>query len=314
LSSVRTGQVIRVDRKQCHVLIGEATLLCSLRGRFFEEESEEKSPVAVGDQVEVKQEGDEGVIERVLPRRTQVARPTPRQPRQRQVMAANVDVLVAMATLRQPKVRTSLVDRLLAAAEAARLEGLVVLNKIDLCKAEEVESFRSRFESLGYPTFAISVQERSGLDALDERLRGKLTILLGHSGVGKSSLLNAFDPTLDLKTGALTRRHDKGSHTTTHSSLIRLPQGALVVDCPGIREFGLTDVTPAELGHHFVDLRPFHHQCRYPDCTHAHEPDCAVRIALESGKIRPDRYENYRRLLDELQGGGERMPRHGSFS
>lgn len=314
MSPTQTGQVVRVDRKQCHVRIGEATLLCSLRGRFFEVGSAEKSPVAVGDWVKVQQQGEEGVIEQVLERRTRVARPTPRQPRQRQVMAANVDVVVVMATLRQPQVRTSLVDRLLAAAEAADLGAAVVLNKTDLCEPDEVEQFRERFESVGYPTFAISALHGAGLAALNEWIRGKLTLLLGHSGVGKSSLLNALDPSLGLKTGELTKRHGKGSHTTTHSSLIRLPNEAQVVDCPGIREFGLTDVAPSELGYCFIDIRPFHKNCRYHDCTHAHEPDCAVRMALDEGKIRPDRHESYQRLLDELQGGGERMPRHGSFS
>lgn len=310
----RRGQVVRVDRKQCHVRVGEATLLCSLRGRFFELEGAEKSPVAVGDQVLISGEGDDGAIEEVLPRRTRVARPSPRSPRQLQVLAANVDLLLVVATLQSPRVPASLIDRLLAAAEAAHLGGVVILNKVDLCEPDEVTDFCARYAELGYPCLAVSALRGEGLEAVKDCMRGRISILLGHSGVGKTSLLNALDPGLDLKVGELTRRHQKGSHTTTFSSLVEFPFGASVVDCPGIREFALAGVLPSELGDCFIDIRPYHKQCRYSDCIHAHEPECAVRQALESGKIRPDRYENYRRLLDELQGGGQRMPRHGSFS
>jgi ribosome biogenesis GTPase len=191
----------------------------------------------------------------------------------------------------------------------------VILNKLDLCKEGEADTFLEPYIEMGYPAFATSALTGDPpLDRIHELLAGRTSMLLGHSGVGKSSLLNTLDPGLQLRVGELTRRHAKGSHTTTFSSLLRLCIGGAVVDCPGIREFGIKGIAAEDLGNCFLDFRPFHKQCRYPNCTHDHEPECAVKQALDEGQIRKARYESYKKLLQELYGDGERMPRHGSFS
>lgn len=310
--------MLRIDRKQIHVEIGDRVVPCSLRGRLFEgqDDDPESRPVAVGDRVRVVLEGEQGSIEEVLPRRTRIARPRPRDPSGWQVIAANVDVLVIVASVRQPATKPGLIDRMLVASEREGIEPLVVLNKCDLATPAEIDALAAPYRELGYAVLPTSVPRREGLDELRAAMSGRVAMLLGHSGVGKSSLMAALDPGIIARIGALVAAGTKmarGAHTTTSASLHRLAFGGYLVDTPGVREFGLPPMEPWDLAHWFREMRPLIAQCKYATCTHDHEPDCAVKAAAASGAIRPERMATYQKLLDELRGGGERMQRHDAY-
>ncbi len=308
------GLVVRIDRKQVHVEVGAETWLCALRGRLFETVDSSTRPVAVGDRVMVRRDGETGAVEAVLPRRNAVVRPVPRSPEKIQTIAANVDVIAVIASLRNPVVRETLIDRLLVVTESFGLDSILVLNKTDLCGREEIEPLQEIYQSLRYRVFPVSATFETGLIELGAALEDRIVMLLGPSGAGKSSILNALEPGLGLKVGEVNRKDHKGRHTTTFASLLSLQRlRARVVDTPGIREFGLSQIRPEDLGALFRDLKPFHASCRYPDCVHQPEPDCAVQQAVEKGAIRRARYESYLKLLAELHGEGERMARHSSF-
>lgn len=311
------GVVVRIDRKQIHVAVGGRVLSCVLRGRFFEDTRDPESrPVAVGDRVKVAIDGEQGAIEEILPRTSRIARPKPGEPETSQVIAANLDLLVIVTSLAQPKPKPGLVDRLLVIAESEGIAPLILLNKTDLVEAAAAESFAAGYRALGYTVLPVSATTGAGLDAVKDAMRGKTAMLLGHSGVGKSSLLCALDPLVAARIGALIGQGTKavrGAHTTTSSSLHELSFGARIVDTPGVREFGLEGMQPADLGHWFRDIAPHLGKCRYATCTHDHEPSCGVKAAVEAGAIRPERYETYKKLLAELSGKGERMQRHDAY-
>ncbi len=310
--------MLRIDRKQIHVEIGDRVVPCSLRGRLFEgqDDDPESRPVAVGDRVRVAIDGEQGSIEEVLPRRSRIARPRPRDPSGWQVIAANVDVLVIVASVRQPATKPGLIDRMLVASEREGIEPLVVLNKSDLATPQEIDALAEPYRELGYVVLPTSVPLRQGIEELRAAMSGRVAMLLGHSGVGKSSLLAALDPGIVARIGALVAAGTKmarGAHTTTSASLHRLAFGGYLVDTPGVREFGLPPMEPWDLAHWFREMRPLIAQCKYATCTHDHEPGCAVKAAAERGAIRAERMATYRKLLDELRGGGQRMQRHDAY-
>ena len=326
--------MVRIDRKQIHVALaapgdggaGSTTVVpCVVRGRFFEgqDDDPESRPVAVGDFVTVELESDSsapatarGVIVEVLPRTTRIARPRPRDPRNWQVIAANVDLLGIVVSLKDPPPKAGFVDRVLVTAESEKIEPLIVLNKVDLVPAAEADAFAAPWRELGYRLLPTSATSGAGVGELRDAMRGRTAMLLGHSGVGKSSLLNALDPTIVARIGDLVASGTKmarGAHTTTSASLHRLEFGADLVDTPGVREFGLPPMEPHDLAHWFRDLAPRIPGCRYATCTHDHEPSCAVKAAVDAGEIRRERYMSYLKLLAELSGGGQRMQRHDSY-
>ena len=309
------GLVVQLDRKVSWVeLEGGEIVPCPLRGRFFEHESAATRPVAVGDRVRISRaDPEQGIIEELLPRRSAVLRSAVRAPGKVQVLAANVDQVLVVVSLRRPKNRPGLVDRLLVAAESCGMDALVVVNKIDLCAEAEIEAFLEVYDRIGYPTARVSALERRGLETLRAAMKDRVSLVLGHSGVGKSSLLNALDPSLELKTGAVSERHRKGTHTTSAARLVKLDFGARVVDSPGVREFTIAPMEAHELAGCFPELREPMQHCRFQPCTHDHEPDCAVQAAVERGDVDEGRFRTYLKLLDERTGGGQRMPRHGSF-
>jgi len=327
LDALTEGRVVRIDRKQIHVAIAGASpsepqriVPCTVRGRFFEgqDEEEESRPVAVGDYVKLvlEEDGAKGTIEEVLPRRTRIARPRPRSPEAWQVIAANVDLLVIVTSLEQPKPKPGLIDRILVTAESEGIEPLIVLNKVDLTSAAKAQEFAAPYVALGYRLLVTSATAGTGVDALRDAMRGRTAMMLGHSGVGKSSLLASLDPTIVTRIGALINEGTKmvrGAHTTTSASLHRLQFGSDLVDTPGVREFGLPPMEPHDLAHWFRELAPLIKSCKYATCTHDHEPGCAVKAAVERGAIRRERYQTYLKLLAELGGGGQRMQRHDSY-
>ena len=267
--------------------------------------------VSAGERVRCRSSGDLAVgdqvlfsparrrIEEVLPRRTVLSRTDPHNPRLERVIAANIDVVVNVVSLKTPPLRPGLIDRYLIAIGKSGAEPLLCVNKIDLLASpQELEPLRP-YQDVGIAVVFCSVSQGVGLEALLEALAGKLCVFAGHSGVGKSSLLNALDPRLDITTGSVSSGNEKGRHTTTSSALYHLPNGATVIDTPGIREFGLWDVNQADVRRYYYEFDGC--RCAFSDCTHTHEPDCGVKAALASGSISVARYEEYLRILATLE-------------
>jgi ribosome biogenesis GTPase / thiamine phosphate phosphatase len=255
-------------------------------------------PIAVGDLVTFNHAGDgTGLITGVLPRRNQLARPAAGDRPLEQVIVANVDQVVPVMSAARPAPKWELLDRYLAAAEAARVPSLIVITKADLELGDDLRADLRAFERLGYPVLLTSIITGAGLAEFRAALTGLVSVFVGKSGVGKTSLLNALEPGLGLRVRAVSDATDKGRHTTTAPELFDLGQGGAVVDTPGMREFGLWKLSGADLAHAFVELRPYLGQCKFSaDCTHTHEPGCAVKRAVEAGAIAERRYRSYLRL------------------
>jgi len=296
------GTVIRVDARGCVVDVDGEELFCRVRGRFYEDQQGQKRPVAPGDGVRVSRTSPgEGAIEVIGPRRTRLSRRAAHGERE-QVIAANVDQVAIVVSAKNPPLRPGLIDRLIIAASNQAIEPFVVINKIDLGKAKKVEAVRAMFSDLGYQVLLTSATEGTGIPHLAIRLADKVTVFAGHSGVGKSSLLNAIHPDLRLTVGVVSARTTKGRHTTTRATLFPLPYGGYVVDTPGVRAFGLWNVEIADLDIFYREFQPLIEQCRFYDCTHDHEPDCAVRAAVSKGDILRPRYDAYIRIMRTLEG------------
>ncbi len=280
-------------------------LPCEVRRRF----RTGRRAIAVGDHVRFARnedvtDGVEGVIEEVLPRRSQLARKLAGKMRKEQVIVANVDQVLIVVCLGLPKANLGFVDRVLVGASYGNLEGVLCLNKIDLQTPEDdafVAELDAVYNPLGVPTVRTSATTGQGIDELKKLLQEKVSVLSGASGCGKSSLLNALQPGLKLRTGQISEKWGKGRHSTTWSSLLYLQFGGFVVDTPGMREFGLHQLEPRTLADHFPELRERAPACKFGDCLHTVEPACAVQEGLELGEIAASRYASYRRILADLQ-------------
>lgn len=273
----------------------------SIRGRLKKEERR-GDRVVVGDRVLVHvAEDGTATVEEVEPRRTEICRRIATG-RRRKVLAANVDLLVVVVAARDPEPSSERIDRLLVLAEANGVEGVVVVNKVDLPgAAEAAEELLGPYRHAGYRCLAVSASAGTGLDALRELLCSGTSVLAGPSGVGKSSLLNALEPSLALRTGELSGKVARGRHTTVASRLLPLDCGGAVVDTPGFSDTGVEGVDPGELDDFFPELRAHLGSCRFQDCAHVHEPGCAVREAVERGEVHAGRYGSYVRIRGELQ-------------
>jgi len=262
----------------------------------------------VGDHVAVELDGEGGgSIEEVLPRRNRLARATAGEGTQEQVLVANLDLLVVVVTMREPAWRAALVDRMLAGAEREGVAARLVFNKVD-CElpheTTESESWCRFYREIGYPCLRTSAASGAGIDELRDCLAGHISVFCGLSGVGKSSLLNSIEPGLALRVGLVsTHGAREGRHTTTHSSLLRLRNGGHVIDTPGIRNFGLFGLAPAEAAPLFVEMRSLLGHCSFDDCRHTHEPGCRIKEAVADGRIRASRYDAYVDLLRDAQRG-----------
>jgi ribosome biogenesis GTPase len=247
--------------------------------------------VAAGDEVLFRPEpGNTGVIERIEPRRTVLCRENKGQ---KQVLVANVDQLIIVASVAEPELKPNLIDRFLVTAERYGLRPLICINKLDLCQPADLEPFLGVYAQLGYAVLAVSARTGRGIDRLRRAIIGRASVVAGQSGVGKSSLLNAIEPGLNLRVQPISEDTHKGRHTTTTAEWIPLQCGGFVVDTPGIRQFQLWDIAPEELAGFFPEFRPYVDRCRYPDCTHRHEDYCAVKDAVADGRIDLRRYESY---------------------
>jgi ribosome biogenesis GTPase len=302
-----TGRVTRYDARVVHVELLEGpergrVRPCVLRGRLFEERTQAKNPVAVGDVVDVSPAGDPPGIERVHERRNFLSRVASSHDPRAQILCANVDQLLNIASVVQPKFSSHRTDRILAACRWHAIEAVLVLNKVDLCERADLAELCATYVDAGVRVVQTSATDGTGLDELRALLAGKVSVLYGGSGVGKSTLLNKLDPGLKLAEGRISRYWDQGKHTTSFSQLHKLADGSAVIDTPGIRVFRLHAVTPTELRMLWPEIAREGARCALPDCTHDHEPGCAVYAAVDEGRLRATRYASYLEMLDELTG------------
>lgn len=299
----KRGKVLRSVGAQYGVLLGDGQEVeCRLRGRLRLAGTRTTNPVAVGDVVTVSSSLGEWQIVGIDERRNCLVRRSVNLSKEAHVLAANVDQAVLVCTLVAPPTTTVFTDRFLASAEAYDVPIIVCFNKVDLCAEvlEELEYREAVYGSMGYPVLRTSATTGEGLEELRGLLRGRLTAFAGHSGVGKTSLLNALAPGLDLPTQPISLANDAGRHTTTYPAMYRVDDGdTWVVDTPGVRGFGLIDIAPEEVGRYFRDIFKLSQGCKYGGCTHTHEPGCAVRQAYDSGTLAPSRYESYLNIMDE---------------
>jgi ribosome biogenesis GTPase len=299
------GRVLWAVTDWVSVLADGLEFQCQLRGaaKRKDKEGERPRPV-VGDLVEFEVTGPgEGRITRILPREKTFSRRAagPKGTWREQVLAANVDQVVVVFAVAEPAPHPRALDRFLVVAEYNELDALVVANKVDITGIEAARAVFGVYERVGYHVWYASATAHTGLNGLREALAGKLSLMAGPSGVGKSTILNALVPGLDLRTGEVSQSLNKGRHTTVVGSLHPLPEGGYVADTPGLREIGPWDLPPEDLDHCYLDFRPYLGQCRYSNCLHEREDGCAVRAAVERGEIDPTRYESYTRLLTDLK-------------
>ena len=284
-------------------------ILCKAKGSFRLKGIRSTSPVVVGDHVEIIVNGDASAfITDISDRKNYIIRRASNLSKHSHILAANIDLALLCITVRFPETTTVFIDRFLVTAEAYRVPVYLVFNKIDLCDAEDteyVDGLISLYEHIGYRCLKTSVVEKQGVDAIRELIGNKVTLLAGHSGVGKSSLINALHEGASQKTGKISDYHHKGMHTTTFSEMIELENGGFIIDTPGIKGFGTIDMTPDEVSHYFPEIFRFSENCRYHNCKHVNEPDCAVLQAVENFYISQSRYQSYRNILEDAMEDGK---------
>ncbi|OKY96384.1 MAG: ribosome small subunit-dependent GTPase A [Alistipes sp. 58_9_plus] len=296
------GVVLRATGSLYEVLLGERTVSCRIRGRLRLKGVRSTNPVVVGDIVRCERdETGETVIADVEPRRNYIIRRASNLSKESHIIAANLDQALLVATLFSPETAPEFIDRFLVTCEAYKVPVTILLAKADLARTapEAMAAFHDTYERAGYRVIDVSATEGEGVDAVRDLLRGRTTLLSGNSGVGKSTLVAAVERTAEVRTAEISRSHHKGRHTTTFSTMYPLSEGGYIIDTPGIKGFGLIDIDDAELAHYFPEMMRWLPECRYYNCSHTHEPDCAVIEAVERGDIALSRYESYLKILDE---------------
>ena len=295
-----TATVVRATGSWYDVLHDGTPVRCRIRGKLRLKGVRSTNPVVVGDEVVCEaDDGGDYVIADIVPRRNYVIRRASNLSKESHIIAANVDQALLMVSLRSPETPTEFVDRFLVTCEAYKVPVTILLSKIDLQDAEAVAEFRAVYEGAGYRVLEVSATEGRGVGAVRELLAGRTTLVSGNSGVGKSTLIQCIDPALDIRTGEISESHHKGRHTTTFSTMYPLAGGGAVIDTPGIKGFGLIDIDEAELWHYFPEMMRVAPACRFYNCTHTHEPGCAVAEAVKAGEIAWPRYESYLKILDD---------------
>lgn len=296
----RTGTVMRATGSWYEVACDGERIRCRIRGRLRLRGVRSTNPVVVGDSVVCRadENGDWTIVD-IRPRRNYVIRRASNLSKESHIIAANLDRALLMVTLRAPATPPEFVDRFLVTCEAYKVPVAILLSKADLQEPAELAAFRAVYEGAGYEVVEVSAEDGRGIGRVGELLAGRTTLLSGNSGVGKSTLVRAIDPSLDIRTGEISESHGKGRHTTTFSTMYPLSGGGAVIDTPGIKGFGLIDIDGAELWHYFPEMMRLAHGCRYYNCTHTHEPGCAVVRAVETGELAAARYESYLKMLDE---------------
>lgn len=280
---------------------------CRVKGNFRLKGIRSTNPVAVGDHVryDVREDGTAYIVE-ILERKNYIVRKASNLSKQSHILAANLDLCFLIVTISHPATATTFIDRFLAAAEAYRVPVVLVFNKIDIydsSEREELEYLTALYSSIGYRCLHTSATDNVGIDALKEMMRGKVSLLAGNSGVGKSSLVNAIAPEIAARVGEISKTHDTGMHTTTYTEMFEFMPQSYIVDTPGVKGFGTYDMEVEEISHYFVEFFELSKDCRYGNCTHTHEPGCAVLKALENGCLAPSRYQSYLSMLEDKDEG-----------
>jgi ribosome biogenesis GTPase / thiamine phosphate phosphatase len=274
---------------------------CVLKGKIRLEGRKTTNPIAVGDVVDLEREENDTVINRIHPRRNYIIRKSINLSKQAQIIASNLDQAVLVVTLVAPRTSLGFIDRFLITAEAYSIPAKLVFNKADILDEALLalqQEIIDIYEKIGYECLVVSSTNRNGLDKIKELLKDKTTLISGHSGVGKSTLINAIEPGLDLKTGEISAAHSKGMHTTTFAELHELSFGGFIIDTPGIKELGLVEMKKEEVGHYFPEIRAVMNDCKFNNCLHVNEPKCAVKEAVERGEISEERYHSYLGILN----------------
>lgn len=284
-----------------------ALVECKIKGNFRLKGIRSTNPIAVGDRVCIvpNAEGTAFITE-IEDRKNYIIRRASNLSKQSHIIAANVDACMLVVTVNYPETSTTFIDRFLASAEAYRVPVNLVFNKVDLYSEDELrylDGLVNLYTHIGYPCYRISAANGEGVDALKEDLQGKITLFSGHSGVGKSTLINYLLPDQQLKTGEISSVHNKGMHTTTFSEMYPLGENGYIIDTPGIKGFGTFDMKDEEVGHYFKEIFEFSARCKYGNCTHRHEPGCAVREAVENHYISQSRYYSYLNILEDKEEG-----------
>lgn len=268
------------------------------------------NPIAVGDQVELTEQKEDnkehgevvGFIHKIFPRANYIIRKSPNLSKESHIMAANIDQAFLIVTIQFPVTTTTFIDRFLVSAEAYRIPCHIVFNKTDLYddkQKEYMNSLVSVYEDAGYQCLKLSAKTETGIDKLKEMMTGRTNVFSGHSGVGKSTIINLLQPGLNLKTEMISEAHFSGKHTTTYSEMFELDFGGFIIDTPGIKGFGMLEMERWELSHYFPEMFRLLNECQYYNCTHTHEPNCAVKKMVEGGKIALSRYTSYLGLLED---------------
>lgn len=278
---------------------------CRLPGRFRLTDNHLTNPIAVGDFVKfaINEDGS-GRIEEIKDRKNYLIRESTHHQEGNQILAANIDCAYAVQSLKKPKIKRGFLDRFLVTCEAYQIPARIVLNKMDLATDSDqgyIDDFTDLYHSLGYDVLQTSIKDDQSLEPLKNKLEQSTSVFIGPSGVGKTSLLNHIEPSINRKVGAISDYNEKGKHTTTFAKLLPLHFGGYLVDTPGIREFGLVNIKPWELSLFFPEMLDARRECKFNNCTHSHEPGCGVMKAFEEGNIHPDRYDSYLNILESLE-------------
>lgn len=287
----------------------KSVLQCRLRGKFKIAGFKVTNPIAVGDRVvyEIEDEAENrGIINEILPRENYIIRQSVHKSMQGHLLATNLDQAVLLATLGSPRTSLGFIDRFLVVAESFRIPTVIVFNKTDLLNAEDLElqeAIAFLYKKIGYESLFTSAESGLGMDAFKGLLKDKVTLMAGHSGVGKSTLLNTINPDLDLATNEISTFANKGVHTTTFAEMFEIEENSFIIDSPGIKELGLIDIESKEISHYFPEMRALLGNCKYNNCQHINEPKCAIKDAVETGEISESRFHSY---LSMMEGGDNR--------
>ncbi len=304
--AIQEGKILKSTGKWYIVELEDGTLVdCRIRGKIRLDGLRTTNPIAAGDQVELTDDRDEegkGVITSVKERKNYIARKSTNLSKQSQILAANIDKAYLMVTLKSPVTHLAFIDRFLVSAESFRVPVTILFNKVDTYNEDELfylDALIDLYENIGYPCHKISAENALNIDFIRDEITGNQVMISGHSGVGKTTLINQLDSNLDLRTGEISEYHQQGQHTTTFAEMHKLQTGGYIIDTPGIRAFGIVDLDKEVMSHYFPEMRALLGTCKYHNCQHLNEPHCNIKKAIEEGNISESRYQTYLQLMSE---------------